>query len=375
MLVVITGGGTGGHIYPGLAVSSSLRENHPGASVIFIGSKSGPEGEAARDAGLPFEGLDLSGLVGKNPASAVRAIARFALGTIRCFRLLRRTRPLCVLGTGGYAAAPACFAAVVTGIPLILHEMNLKPGLVTRVLAARSYAVACAHAGTAGMLSSRARPVVTGIPVRPEIEALGGEEKRNSARARASAGLGVFPDRRTMLVFGGSQGAEALNAAVWETVPRFADRDDLQVIHITGRRDFEDPRRAEAEGRMPGGGLLYRAIPYLEQMELAYSIADLAVTRAGAGTLAELRAARVPSVLVPYPHSSAGHQESNARQLAETGAAVVVLQSGSSAVTAVLAAFELVFDDAELESMLKAADRLAAGRSAQGILDIIEELS
>lgn len=317
----------------------------------------------------------MSGFVGKGPFERLKAAFHFALGAIHCLRLIVRLRPACVVGTGGYAAAPACFAAIIARVPLILHEMNYKPGLVTRLLSKRAFAVACAHAETAGMLPSGARSVVTGVPVRPEVEALSEAGSRRRARAAAPAELRVTEGRRTLLVFGGSQGAEALNEAVWQTLPRFRDRGDIQVLHLTGLRDFTDPRRAEVEKALGDAPLLYRALAYWERMELAYSIADLAVTRAGAGTLAELSAACVPAVLVPFPYATAGHQESNAEQFAETGAALLVKQEGSSAITAIERAFALLDDQVELGGMLEAAERHERARSAQGIVDLIEELT
>lgn len=373
MLIIVTGGGTGGHVYPGLAISARLLGSYAGATILFIGSSSGPEGVAARGAGIPFEGLRLSGLVGKNPFERARSVVQFARGTARCLRLFRRLKPVCVVGTGGYAAAPACFAASISRVPLLLHEMNYRPGLVTRLLARSACAVACAHGETAAMLPSGARVVVTGVAVRPEVEALRDEGRRRVARDEALEAFGVRADRKTLLVFGGSQGAEALNTAVWEALPRLRDSGDLQVIHLTGRRDFADSRRAEVEKEISGSALIYRALAYWERMELVYAVADLAVTRAGAGTIAELSAAGVPAVLVPFPHATEGHQESNAEQLVATGAAVIERQRDGSAGSAVARAIRLIHDRGSLERMLEAASGLGQADSAQGIVDLIKE--
>jgi len=374
LLVVVTGGGTGGHVYPGLAVSRELLNSRPEAELLFVGSAAGPERGAAAEAGLEFEGLPLSGLAGRGPLKGAAAAARFARGTARCIALFRRRRPACVVGTGGYVAAPACFAALLAGIPLILHEMNLHPGLVTRMLASRARAVACAHQGTAAMLSAKSRVVVTGVAVRPAIVALADGENRSAVAEKGRREFGLAPGKRTLLVFGGSQGAGAVNVAVWEMLSSVSGREDLQVLHITGRRDYDDERRRVAEGVAGPGGPRYRAIPFLERMELAYSVADLALTRAGAGTVAELEAALVPGVLVPYPFATESHQESNAEALAAKGAAIVVRQEGDSAVKAAARAFEVLRDAGALESMKAALVSPGGAGAAERIVELIKEV-
>jgi UDP-N-acetylglucosamine--N-acetylmuramyl-(pentapeptide) pyrophosphoryl-undecaprenol N-acetylglucosamine transferase len=375
MRVLVTGGGTGGHVYPGIAIARRLITAHPDAEVLFVGSSTGPEREAAGNVGIPFEGVPLKGLVGKSPPQRLAALALFVRGFFTCRRLLRRFGATCVVGTGGYAAAPSCFAALTLGVPLILHELNYRPGFVTRMLSRRAFAVACAHAGTAGLLPPGSRAVVTGVAVRPAIERLREEATRTSVRVDALAELELDPDRKTLLIFGGSQGSEAMNAAVWEVLPGVVDRSDIQLLHVTGRRDYSDPRLDEARERLTGGSIVYRVLPYSERMDLLYSVADLAVTRAGAGTIAELSASGLPSVLVPFPYATEGHQESNAREYAAAGAAVVVCQERDSARTAIERALELLRDGGLLARMREAAKRAPVGAGAEGIVALVEELT
>ncbi len=375
MRLVVTGGGTGGHVYPAIAVAEYIKESDPASTVTFVGSAGGPEADAARAAGIHFEGLQVAGLVGKSPLKASKALLMFAHSTLRCRRLFKELQPDRVLGTGGYAAATACLTAVLSGVPLLLLEMNYEPGWVTRLLARRARAVAVAHQETAARLSPRANVVVTGVPVRAEIEALAGDGAKRAAADEAIETFGLEKGRRTLLVFGGSQGAQAVNEALWAILPALAGRADIQVLHMTGRKNFDLQERSEAEAVATAGRLLYAALPYSERMDLAFAVADLAVSRAGAGTVAELTAAMLPSVLVPYPHATGGHQEKNARALAETGAVVVIPQAGGSAAEAVSFAIALLDDEDELAVMKEAARSARGAGATKGIARLLEELT
>jgi UDP-N-acetylglucosamine--N-acetylmuramyl-(pentapeptide) pyrophosphoryl-undecaprenol N-acetylglucosamine transferase len=373
MRLVVTGGGTGGHIYPAVAVALRARESL-GADVTFIGSVAGPEGQAAGDAGLAFEGLELAGLVGKGPLAMIKAMRLFLRATLRCRRLFRDDPPDCVFGTGGYASAPACFAAASMKYPLILHEMNYEPGLVTRLLSRRASAVSVAFEGTTGLLRRGARGVVTGVPVRREIEALAGVGERAAASAGALREWDLEAGRKTLLVFGGSQGASALNVAAWEAIPAVSARRDIQVLHITGNRDFGDRRREALSEDLKGTGIIYRPVAYSARMHLAYAVADLALARAGAGTMAELSAAFLPAVLVPFPHAG-GHQELNARELERMGVARVVLQQGESAARALEESLRLLDDGTALEAMRGRALARRRASGTEGVIALIEELT
>jgi UDP-N-acetylglucosamine--N-acetylmuramyl-(pentapeptide) pyrophosphoryl-undecaprenol N-acetylglucosamine transferase len=371
--LVVTGGGTGGHIYPAIAIAKRIQRAQ-GALILFIGSDSGPEGDAARAANIDFEGLRISGIVGKRPLAMIRSIYSFVFATIHCRRLFAEERPDCVIGTGGYAAAPACFAAACLEIPLILHEMNFQPGLVTRLLSGRAKAVAVSYEGTIGLLRKGTRAHVTGVPVREDIESLSVQAARERSRDEALQTFGLEHGRRTLIIFGGSQGAQALNAATWDALPALSDRSDIQVLHLTGWSGYEDPRRESTEVLLEDAALVYRALAYREDIHLAYSIADLALARAGAGTIAELTAAAVPSVLVPFPYSASGHQENNARELAAKGGARVVPEQGGSASQAVSEALRLVCDTNKLDRMREALLGLQRVPGAEGIAALVEEL-
>jgi UDP-N-acetylglucosamine--N-acetylmuramyl-(pentapeptide) pyrophosphoryl-undecaprenol N-acetylglucosamine transferase len=372
--LVVTGGGTGGHIYPAIAVAEYLIEDDPCTEVVFVGSEAGPEKGAAASAGIEFTGLVVYGVVGKSPMGALKAGLAFLKAAHSCRAMFKRMRPDCVLGTGGYAAAPACFAAVTSRIPLVLHEMNFEPGLVTRLFCRWARAVALAYEGTSGKMPSGARCEVTGVPVRQEIAALADPGARKEARLEGLERFGLDDGRATLMVFGGSQGAEALNDAMLRKLPLLSDRKDLQVLHLTGQKNYDSAERLDVEAALAGKALIYRAVPYSDRMDLAYAVSDVAVSRAGAGTVAELTAVALPAVLVPFPYAGA-HQEMNARALASTGGVVVVLQEGGSASGAIDRAVDLVDDEVSLDEMRKAAAGAALADGAKGIALLLEEVT
>lgn len=373
MRLVVTGGGTGGHIYPAIAEAEYILQQDPGSRITFIGSESGPEREAAAAAGLPFEGLDVSGVAGKGILAAAAAAVKFLKASLRCLALLRREDPEVVFGTGGFAAAPACFAALIKRVPLVLLEMNYEPGIVTRLFSRSAKYVAVAYQETAALLPERARARVTGIPVRRAIAALSRPEARQRARRTALEEMHLSGAERTMLVFGGSQGAEALNDATWGAMARLEGVEGLVVVHLTGTRSIDRPEVAETCDLLEGTGVAYRAIGYCEKMELLFALADIAVTRAGAGTLAELVAAGLPAVLVPYPYAGA-HQEKNARALERAGSAVVVPQDAQSADAALARGLDILSDETALAAMREAAAAASRQDGAEGIELLLEEL-
>jgi UDP-N-acetylglucosamine--N-acetylmuramyl-(pentapeptide) pyrophosphoryl-undecaprenol N-acetylglucosamine transferase len=313
--VLIAGGGTAGHVYPALAVARRLREDH-GAEVRFAGTSSGVEAELVPAAGFPLVQIE-----------AMPLARRLSPGLLRfpfvMLRSVRRCRALVegvdvAVGMGGYASAPAVIAAFWARRPVVLHEQNAVPGLANRLLSRRAAATAVSFADAARGFRRNGRVEVTGTPIREEVAAVPSE--RDPLAKEACADLDLDPDRRTVLVFGGSQGALHIDRAAVGACRILRDRGDLQVLLLTGRA-----HHAVVADALPAGEpLLVRTLPFLDRMELAYAVADLVVCRAGATTVAEVTACRLPSLLIPYPHATARHQEANARSLQRVGAASVL---------------------------------------------------
>ncbi len=367
MRAVIAAGGTAGHVVPALAVADALRER--GVEVTFVGGERA-ESELVPAAGYPFHRLRVVGIDRRNPARAARALGLAALATARAPALVRRLRPDVVLGGGGYVAGPVGLAARLLAVPLALTEADSHLGLTNRLLAPLARRVYLAFPREGGTARDDARFVTVGRPIpRGTLDA---------DRVRARERFGIPPGSACLLVFGGSLGARSLNEATieafgrepaaWSGAPAGVG---LSVLHACGRRDHEElSARLEALGSPAH----YHLHPYIEPFADALAAADLAAARAG-GSIFELAAAGVPAVLVPYPHATADHQTSNARWMAEGGAATVVPDSELDAGRLAREVNHLLGESDRLERMSRAARALARPDAADRIADELVELT
>lgn len=346
MRVVVAGGGTAGHVFPALAMADALRARH-GAEVEFLGAADGQEARLVPAAGYPFTPLHVTSAQTRVSARSVRALHLARVAARRCRPKVARADV--VVGIGGFASAPGAMAARRTRRPLVLVEQNSVPGAVNRIAARWARVVAVTFEATAAALPARARTERTGNPVRSEIVAVPAD--RASLVEEARRDFRLDPDRRTVVVLGGSQGAQHLDEVVAAAVGLLRDRADLQLLVSTG------PGREAAldEAARDAGVLLVRPCGFIERMDLALAIADVAVARAGAGHIAELTVCGVPMILVPYPHATENHQEANARELERAGAAEVVLDGDLTAERFAARVGALVGDVERCASMAEAA--------------------
>jgi UDP-N-acetylglucosamine--N-acetylmuramyl-(pentapeptide) pyrophosphoryl-undecaprenol N-acetylglucosamine transferase len=307
MRIVIVGGGTGGHLYPGIAVAQELKRWDPRARIMFLGSRGGLERDIVARVGYRYFEITSTGLARRKWSEQFMSLWHLIRGFGEAVRLLRRVQPQVVLGLGSYVSAPVMLAAGVLGIPRLIHEQNVLPGLTNRLLGHLVNRVAVAFAESSAHFP-KGKAVVTGNPVRPAIWEM---------RRRPHDANGRFH----LLVFGGSQGAHRLNMALLDALPLLSDvRESLWVVHQTGQHDYPTVQKTYDEGGFPG---VVHA--YIQDMAAEYSAANLAICRAGATTIAELTATGRPAILVPFPHAANNHQEHNARIMAAAGAAEVVL--------------------------------------------------
>lgn len=312
MNVLLTGGGTGGHVYPALALAEALGDLVPGCRILFVGSTAGMEASLVRAGGIAFAGLAIRPPRSGAPGRVLLSLLTAAVGCGQALRVVMRFRPDVIIATGGIAAAPSVVAGAAFRVPILVLEGNVRPGRVNRVLARLSRIVAVASEAAAAELP-RGRVIVTGLPVRREVYAAPREEGfRRFELARG---------RRTLLILGGSQGAARLNRAGEDAVSRLAGRDDLQVLHQVGRGWAAAAGTVEARTI---GKVRYLRVPYIAQIGPAYACADLVVSRCGANALAEITACGRPAILVPYPHAAEDHQTHNAAPLVSAGAALLV---------------------------------------------------
>ena len=361
MRVLIAGGGTAGHVFPALALGRHLAEG--GDEVRFAGTVDGQESRLVPEAGFAFLPVEAKPLV---RAVSVRALT----APVSAIRSIGRCRPIVeaadvVVGMGGYVSVPVALAALRARTPLVVHEQNAVPGLANRTLARPARTVALSFAEATRMLPRSVASVVTGNPVRPEILAV--PARREALRTQALAELDLDGARRTVVVFGGSQGALHVNRAIVQALTGLADRSDLQLILLTGPAHLE---RIRATLPSPGP-LLVRSLGFLERMELAYAVADLVVARAGATTIAELAVCGIPSILVPYPYATRRHQEANARALQRAGAADVVLDDAIGGHVFAARISALLDDAARLHAMGECASAWSRPDAAEALAAVV----
>jgi UDP-N-acetylglucosamine--N-acetylmuramyl-(pentapeptide) pyrophosphoryl-undecaprenol N-acetylglucosamine transferase len=350
--VLILAGGTGGHIFPGLAVAQALRARD--VPVVWLGSAGGMETRLVPQAGIAIETISVRGLRGKGALALLKAPFLLVRSVWQALAVLRRLRPRAVLSFGGFAAGPGGIGAWLLRRPLLVHEQNRAPGLTNRVLARFARRVLCGFPG-----SFRGRDAETvGNPVRPEIAAVAAPTARFAGRSG--------PAR--LLVLGGSQGAHALNVALPQVLARLPETQRPQVRHQCGERHADKCREVYASA-----GVAASVEPFIADMAEAYGWADLVVCRAGALTLAELCAAGVGALLVPYPNAVDDHQTRNAEFLVERGAARLLPEGEGFEDRLFTAAMPLLADPAARLAMAEAARAAALPQAAQAVADIVIE--
>jgi UDP-N-acetylglucosamine--N-acetylmuramyl-(pentapeptide) pyrophosphoryl-undecaprenol N-acetylglucosamine transferase len=355
--VVIAGGGTGGHLYPGIAVARELLRRSPLSVVTFAGTARGIESRVLPREGFALDLLRSAGLKGASIAAWLRGTALLPLGGVDAWRIISRRSPDLVIGVGGYSSGPVVLVAALRAVPTMLLEQNAVPGVTNRTLARVVDAAAVTFDSTAAYFGRRG--FVAGNPVRPEFLAVGG------APAERPPG----PPR--ILIFGGSQGAHAINVAMVEAAPRLAARPGrVAVTHQTGERDLELVRDGYRRA-----GLEARVEPFLFAMDREMTAADLVVCRAGATTIAELTAAGRPAVFIPLPTAADDHQRRNAEVLVGAGAAELIEQKDLTGERLAGRIAALAEDDARRGAMAAAARRLARPDAARVIVDKAFELT
>ena len=311
MKIMIAGGGTGGHVYPGIAVAEELARLRPRAEVVFVGGRRGLEAHAVPESGFRIRYILTRGFPRRAWWRWPGAVLANAVGLLQALWIVASERPDAVLGTGGYVSGPVAAAAWLLGRPLLLQEQNSIPGLANRWLARVASEVHLSFTEARAYFKRKDNLKVTGNPVRAHI--LGGD------RAQALQAFELSEGRPTLFIFGGSRGAHRINEAALDAMRRLKGRVDLQFILQTGRDDFEHARQVVDAEQLPA-----RVVPFLRDIHLAYAVADLVVCRSGAMTLAEIAACGTPAILVPYPHAAHNHQEVNANNLVERGAAALL---------------------------------------------------
>ncbi|MBI5698883.1 undecaprenyldiphospho-muramoylpentapeptide beta-N-acetylglucosaminyltransferase [Candidatus Saganbacteria bacterium] len=342
MKVVIAAGGTGGHIYPGIAIAEELKFRDPDNQVLFIGGRGGLEDELIKKEGFEIRTIAARGLLRKFSYKAISAPFVTFKGLFDALFILRKFRPDGVIVTGGYVSFPVIAAAKLLRIPVLLHEQNTLPGFTNRFWSSFADVVTLSFDITQKYIKG----TVTGNPVRYRIR----EAKRKNN------------DKKTLLIWGGSQGARSINQAIVSHIDKLSE---WQVIHVTGERDFESISSQIDRTK----NLAYRLLPYVYNVEDILSQADLVVSRAGATAIFEMLALGLPAILIPFPYSAEGHQELNAKVVAEAGAAAVLDQSNIDELSGLIE--RIMNNENKLAEMGRAAKKLFRPDAAKVIVNLI----
>ncbi|MBJ80533.1 MAG: undecaprenyldiphospho-muramoylpentapeptide beta-N-acetylglucosaminyltransferase [Myxococcales bacterium] len=352
MNLLVAGGGTGGHLFPGLAVAQEVRRRRPSAKILFVGTRSGLEAEAVPKAGFEVEFLPVSGLKRVGLVATLKGLLKLPLALLQAFLVVFRFRPDVAISVGGYAAGPAILAAYFCRVPVAVMEQNALPGVTNRILGHLAYKI---FAGLPTNSFKAEKLSVVGNPVRTFIDEI---KPKEYVQGQA---LGL-------LVMGGSQGAVALNNAMIAALPLIKSAGlQLEIVHQTGKRDYERVRAA-----YESAGVDATICSFIDDMAQIYSRSHFVIGRAGASSVAELALCGLPSLLVPFPYAADNHQEANARILSDNGAAFMVLEQNLSGEKIAETLQDLTQYPEKLKAMAVSALGQAKPNAAASIVDELE---
>lgn len=315
MKVVLSGGGTGGHIYPALALMREIRSRYPGATFLYIGTERGLEAEIVPREGVPFASIEVSGFKRKITIANMKTLWQFFMAVNRAKQLIRGFGPDVVIGTGGYVCGPVVYAANKLHIPTLIHEQNVIPGLTNKFLARFTDRVCVSFTGSSQYFPKE-KTVVTGNPRATEVAQADGEKGRDS--------LNLPRDKKIVLIVGGSRGARPINDAFLSVLPRIGEEREIHFVYVTGEAHFAQIQKAVERLEEIPKNLTIR--PFIYNMPEVLASTDLIINRSGASFLAEITALGIPAILVPSPYVTNNHQEKNARWMEEQGAAAMILE-------------------------------------------------
>lgn len=357
MKIIIAGGGTGGHLFPALAVAEAFKDREPGNEILFVGSRRGLEASIVAREGYALKTIEGASVKGKPVWGKLRSLMAVPKSLLQSGSLLRSFKPDIVLGVGGYASGPVVLTAWAMGYPTAIHEQNIFPGLSNRILGRFVDRIFISFADSSRHFS-RGKTLLTGNPVRGMIRSPGFLQERKPGA------------KFTLFIFGGSQGAHHLNQAMEEALIYLREwKERLHIIHQTGEKDYREVqeayRREEFEAEVH---------PFIHAMDRAYALADLVLCRAGATTLFELMTAGLPAILVPYPYAANDHQTLNAKTMVDAGAAVLVANGDLTGVHLSRILKELIEDPPRLKKMGERAAALAQPDAAQKIVTLCYEM-
>ena len=371
MSYVITAGGTGGHIYPALAVAAELQKQ--GKQVVFAGNIDGMEERMAREAGLSYQGFAAKGFDRQKPWTLLSSTLLLARSTGEAKRWLHEIQAEAVAAFGGYASVPVGRAAVSQAVPLLIHEQNSAMGWTNKHLSKQATTIALTYAAAADYLDERARQRVqiTGNPVRPEFSALADTAYAARLGNEFRQELGFTDDQLILLIFGGSQGARHINQAMVALSAELMKHPKLAVLHLTGRKEYASVASALSSVLDSSRAERWHLVDYCDQMPAAFAASDIVISRAGASSLAELAVAAKPALLIPFPYATADHQRKNAESLVAAGAAHMILDKDLDSPQFLESLLTLVDDTKTRTHMQEAAEQFKDASAALQVANLL----
>jgi UDP-N-acetylglucosamine--N-acetylmuramyl-(pentapeptide) pyrophosphoryl-undecaprenol N-acetylglucosamine transferase len=362
MKIAVSGGGTGGHIYPALALIREIQKKDKNVEFLYIGTEKGLESKLVPRENIPFKSIHITGFKRKISFENVKTVLRFLKGVSDSKKMLKEFKPDVVIGTGGYVCGPVVYAAAKMGIPTIVHEQNSVPGLTNKFLSRYVDKIAICFEEAREFFPEQ-KVVLTGNPRASEV--LG----QDGIRGRLTSGLKLKVP--TVLIFGGSRGAKPINEAVVKSLTELSGK-PYQVLYVTGDVHFEEVQKEVELVGNPDNVIIK---PFIHNMPEVLAGIDLTVSRAGATTLAELTSLGIPSILIPSPYVTDNHQEKNARALSEHGAARLLLEKDLTGPKLVENIDQILGHEEKLANMKTAAKKMGIPDAAQRLYHLMEELA
>jgi len=359
--VIFAGGGTGGHIYPAIAIASEFESRFPDSEIVFIGTKKGLEKELVPKNNFRLEFISAKGFSRRVRLELLLLPFYLLKSLLESRTILKNYQPNIVVGTGGYVSLPLVLIASLMGKKTLIQEQNSFPGISTRILALFANRVCLSYHNSTSYFLMKKKLRILGNPIRKDI-----------VSGKREEGLRKFdlkPDKKTVFIFGGSQGSRRINQAVKDGISHLEHAKDIQLLWQTGSKDFDEIRKF-----VKALNLTAIILPFIDDMSSAYAVSDLMVCRAGALTLAEVTACGKPSILIPYPFATADHQRYNAMSLKEKGAAEVILEKELKGKNLAVLILELLKDENRLKEMSENAKNLAKPKATSQIVDEMEEI-
>ncbi len=361
--VIVSGGGTGGHIFPAISIADAIRKRWPESDILFVGAEDRMEMGRVPAAGYPIEGLPVAGFDRKRPLKNIPVMVKLLRSLRRARAIVNDFKPDVAVGVGGYASGPTLKAAAAKGVPTLIQEQNSYAGVTNRMLAKQANTICVAYEGMEKFFPKE-KIVLTGNPCRQDL-VISDENRR-----KGYTFFGLDPDKKTILMVGGSLGARTLNESIVKAFPLLLGNPDVQVIWQCGKYYYDKMQQLQTEGKIPGN---VRLLDFVTRMDYAYSVADLVISRAGAGSISEFSLLKKVVILVPSPNVAEDHQTMNARALVDREAAVMVTDHLAPD-TLYETALGLLRDDERRQRLSENIARMARHDSAEQIVDEIEKL-